>query len=75
MTVSQIVTDIIIQKLENGFIPWVKPWRGGEAVNYVTQKPYTGINRLLLDGGEYATYKQITERGGKIKYSRILQAA
>ena len=67
MTVSQIVTDIIIQKLENGFIPWVKPWSGGEAVNYVTQKPYTGINRLLLDGGEYATYKQITERGGKIK--------
>ena len=66
-TVAQIVTDAIIKKLESGVIPWHKPWRGGEAVNYITQKPYTGINRLLLDGGEYLTYKQVQDLNGKIK--------
>ena len=67
MTVKEIVTNEIIKKLEEGTIPWHKPWQGGEAINYVTQKPYSGINRLLLDGGEYITFKQATERGGKVK--------
>src|SRR5699024_10281549 len=31
------------------------------------QKPYRGINTMLLDGGEYATFKQIKEAGGKVK--------
>ena len=67
MKVAEIVTDIIIKKLEKGVIPWFKPWQGGESINYVTRKPYKGINRLLLDGGEYLTFNQIQERGGKIK--------
>lgn len=66
-TVAQIVTNTIIKKLNSGVIPWVKPWQGGESVNYVTQKPYTGINRLLLDGGEYLTFKQIQQLKGHIK--------
>lgn len=66
-TVAEIVTNTIIAKLESGIIPWVKPWTGGEAVNYITQKPYRGINRLLLDGGEYLTYKQIQDLHGHIK--------
>lgn len=36
-------------------------------MNYITQKPYSGINRLLLDGGEYLTFKQIQDKGGHIK--------
>ena len=67
MTVAEIVTNTIIKKLESGNIPWIKPWSGGEAVNYITQKPYTGINRLLLDGGEYLTFKQIEANGGRLK--------
>ena len=55
-TVAEIVTNTIIKKLESGVIPWYKPWTGGEAVNYITQKPYRGINRLLLDSGEYLTF-------------------
>lgn len=66
-TVAEIVTNTIIKKLENGIIPWCKPWDGGEAVNYITQKPYQGINRLLLDGGEYLTFNQIQQKGGWIK--------
>ena len=66
-TVAEIVTNTIIKKLESGVIPWYKPWTGGEAVNYITQKPYRGINRLLLDSGEYLTFKQIQDLNGKIK--------
>lgn len=67
MTVKEIVINQIMDRLKKGFIPWIKPWQGGEAVNYVTQKPYTGVNRLLLDGGEYLTFKQIKDCGGHLK--------
>lgn len=62
-----MVTEKIIEKLEQGVIPWRKPWRNASAVNWVTQKPYRGINTMLLDGGEYATFKQIKAAGGRIK--------
>ena len=32
-----------------------------------TQKPYRGINTWLLEPGEYATFNQIKQAGGKIK--------
>jgi len=67
-TVYEIVTDKITQKLEAGVIPWRKPWNNnGLAVNWKTQKAYRGINTMLLDAGEYATFKQITESGGSVK--------
>lgn len=66
--VYEIVTNRIIKKLEEGTVPWRKPWVGsGTAVSWKTQKPYRGINTLLLDPGEYATFKQIKEAGGKVK--------
>lgn len=67
MNVYEIVTNKIIEKLEEGVIPWRKPWVNGGAVNWKTQKPYRGINTMLLEPGEYATFKQIKEAGGKIK--------
>ena len=39
-------------------------WHSGELED---EKPYRGINTMLLDGGEYATFKQIKEAGGKVK--------
>jgi len=37
--VYQIVTDLIIEKLEGGIIPWQKPWSDyGPAVNYVPER-------------------------------------
>lgn len=66
--VYQIVTDRIIEKLEKGIAPWRRPWNAsGIAVNWKTQKPYRGINTLLLEPGEYATFNQIKEAGGKVK--------
>ena len=70
--VYQIVTDLIIEKLESGIIPWQKPWSDyGPAVNYVTRKPYRGINQLILNGLHlrpfYLTFQQAIDLGGSVK--------
>lgn len=65
--VYDIVTEQIIKKLEKGVVPWHKPWYSYPAVNWVSQKPYRGVNQLLLDGGEYATWNQIKKAGGWVK--------
>lgn len=73
INVYQIVTNRIIEQLEKGLIPWRRPWTGvqladGGAINYVTRKPYSLLNQMLLGReGEYLTFKQIESLGGKIK--------
>ena len=70
INVYQVVTDKIIAELEQGRIPWQKPWTGAGngAWNRVTGKPYSYINQLLLGKpGEWLTYKQATEAGGKVR--------
>ncbi|WP_046176230.1 ArdC family protein [Domibacillus indicus] len=66
-TIYRMVTDRIIEQLEKGVVPWRRPWKNGATVNWVSQKPYRGINSLLLEPGEYATFKQIREAGGKVR--------
>jgi antirestriction protein ArdC len=73
-TVYESVTNAVIEKLEKGVIPWVKPWNaGGEGrpKNYITRKAYRGINTLLLGMKDYscpfwATFKQIQSKGGSV---------
>lgn len=69
MNVYEIVTSKMIEKLNQGVAPWRQPWKPGlDAMNWFTGKPYRGINRLLTEpGGEYATYNQIVQAGGRIK--------
>lgn len=62
-----MVTDHIIAELEKGIVPWRKPWQVNAAVNWKSKKPYRGINTLLLESGEYASFKQVSEAGGKVK--------
>lgn len=66
-SVYEIITQQIIEKLEKGVVPWRMPWNSCGAVCWRTQRPYRGINALLLEPGEYATFKAIQEAGGKIK--------
>lgn len=63
----EIVTEKVMEELEKGVVPWRKPWINGGAVNWKTQKAYRGINVFILESGEYATYKQIQEAGGKVR--------
>ncbi|MBE3579100.1 MAG: DUF1738 domain-containing protein [Caldanaerobacter subterraneus] len=66
--VHEIVLQKILQQMEKGEIPWIKGWANNPPINYVTRKPYTGINVLLLSkGGEYLTFRQIQQLGGRIK--------
>lgn len=73
LDIYQMVTDRIITQLESGIIPWKKPWTGvsplnGGAFNRVTKKSYSILNQMLLgEGGEYATFKQWSALGGKIR--------
>lgn len=67
VNVYKIVTEQICRQLEQGVVPWRKPWKDGVAVSWKTQKPYRGINVFLLPPGEYATFKQIQEHGGRVK--------
>lgn len=64
-SVHEIVTERIIAQLEAGTVPWKRPWTGGPAINWVSQKPYRGLN-ALLPPGEYATFNQVCEAGGKV---------
>jgi len=79
-TVYEIVTDRIIKQLEAGTIPWRKPWssayvQGEGPVSWDTQRPYSGVNTLLLDPGEYATFNKIKESGGHVKKGEKAQIA
>lgn len=74
MNVYEIVQQNILKRLEeaiknNESFQWVKPWKSGiMPTNYVSKKPYRGINLLLLEeGGYYLTYKQVVQLKGKVK--------
>ena len=71
--VYSIVTGNIIAKLEQGVLPWRKPWtEGGHPQNLFTKRPYTGINTWLLGSIGYAqnyylTWNQIKMVGANVK--------
>lgn len=80
--IYQTITDRMIAEMEKGLIPWRKPWvvaltgvkiRGEIdlrkiAFNRITKRAYSMLNQMLLGkAGEYASFKQWTEIGGKVK--------
>ena len=71
--VYQIVTDRIIELLEQGTIPWQQSWtKAGMPQNLVSKKPYRGINVFLLSSLNYMhnfflTKKQLSNLEGKVK--------
>ena len=70
MDIFAAVTERIIAELESGIIPWNRPWSGVSegAIRRSNGKPYSLINQLLLGKpGEYLTFKQCKDEGGKVK--------
>ena len=74
----EIVTDKIIEAIENdNVLPWQKPWTsyldsGSLPMNYITKKPYRGINIFLLALTPYSspywlTFKQAKQANGWIR--------
>lgn len=70
------LTTKIIDALENGTAPWVKPWdenkpRLGMPFNVVSERSYRGGNSLWLqtqsfDDPRWCTYKQAQEKGWQV---------
>lgn len=70
VNVYELVTNRIIEQLENNIIPWEKPWSGtiDGAFNRVSKKPYSILNQMLLKyDSEYASFKQWKDLGGHIR--------
>jgi antirestriction protein ArdC len=72
--IYQKVTDQIITALENGTVPWHRPWNSVEEVprNLVSMKPYSGINVFLLalsphSSPYWVTFKQALAKGGCVR--------
>ena len=70
--VQNIIADVIIKRLESGTIPWKPTWRLQTPQNYMSKKPYRGLNVLLLSSMEYKlpyylTFKQIQDLGEYVK--------
>ena len=70
MDLFQIITDRMISELEQGVIPWQKPWSGVQgAISHTTGKRYSLLNQMLLGcrSGEFITFKEAQREGGHIK--------
>jgi len=73
MDIYAIVTDKIINLLEQGVVPWRRPWTAtGLPRNLVSKKPYRGINHFLLSASKcvspfWLTMRQANELGGHVR--------
>lgn len=68
MDIYNEIINRIIAQMEEGVAPWCKPWVSGKAVSHVTGNPYSLLNQMLLGKpGEYLTFKQCQQEGGKVK--------
>ena len=73
MNSYEIVTERIINLLEQGVIPWRRPWAAtGLPRNLVSKKTYRGINSFLLGATKYVspywlTFKQANQLGGAVR--------
>jgi antirestriction protein ArdC len=68
------ITDRIITKLEEGVVPWCKPWYGkaGMPKNLVSGNEYRGINVFLLhclayESPYFLTFNQAKKLGGHVR--------
>jgi antirestriction protein ArdC len=74
------VTDKILDQLQSGCAPWVKPWSATPSANVpcnaVTNRPYSGCNIILLwieaqsnawTSLRFLTFKQALSVGGNVR--------
>ncbi|MGC3990854.1 MAG: zincin-like metallopeptidase domain-containing protein [Chthoniobacteraceae bacterium] len=72
--IYQFVTETILSHLERGVVPWRQPWASkvGRPRNFHSDRPYQGINVLLLGLHRFAspfwmTFEQVQRRGGRVR--------
>ena len=71
--ICEMVTNIVIEGLEKGICPWIKPWAsaeiGGVPKNYNYKSEYNGSNQLILTtikvAKNYSTNFWVTYKGAR----------
>jgi len=74
----KVITDQIIELMENNQTPWAKPWSMGKLsaqANFISGRPYTGANAFFLamtshiegKSNFWITFNQIRKAGIKLK--------
>lgn len=76
--IYQMITDKVLKMMDEGVIPWEKPWHGGGPKNLATGRFYRGINVWMLScTGKtpyWMTYKQVVKLGGTVRKGEKGQA-
>jgi antirestriction protein ArdC len=73
MNTYEIVTERIVSLLEQGVIPWRRPWSAaGAPCNLISKKNYRGVNFFLLSATKYVSpywlrLKQANDVGGSVR--------
>lgn len=72
LNVYEIITQRIVDSLEQGVVPWRTPWRSQAPQNFLTKKPYRGVNVFLLNTMRHTspywlTYRQAKAKGGSVR--------
>ena len=73
--VYEMITERIVELLEQGTVPWRKSWNtgpGSSPRNLVTKRPYRGVNVFLLGAAPYGspywlTMRQVQEKKGRVR--------
>ena len=71
----QVVTERVLALIEQGTVPWQRPWSGGGGgmpKNLVSGKAYRGMNPFLLASMGFGSpwwmsFKQAKDRGGSVR--------
>ena len=73
-SVYEIITERILEKLEQGTVPWHKPWKaaGSWPQNLVSGREHRGVNVFLLASQGFTspfwmTFKQAKTLGGSVR--------
>ncbi|MGO9061426.1 MAG: ArdC-like ssDNA-binding domain-containing protein [Candidatus Binataceae bacterium] len=73
MDVYEIITENIINLLEQEIVPWRRPWTAtGLPRNLVSKKPYRRVNYFLLSATKYVSpfwlsFRQANQLGGQVR--------
>jgi antirestriction protein ArdC len=70
--IYQIITNKIIEKLEQGTVPWQKTWKTSLPKNFVSDVAYKGINQILLgmqdfESHYWLSFRQVKDLSGWVK--------
>jgi len=73
MNVYDVINNRIMELLEQGTIPWKKPWnaQSNYPKNLISGKKYQGVNVFMLACSEFSspywmTFKQCQDKGGHV---------